>query len=193
MHPPVCVEYEYPTYTPSNYFVSSYYDQLRPRRVVIVTPQSRSSAFRDQEKFAEEFAVQLRNAGIVDAVYTGTDHACNINAIRQGQFDEYQLVRLSQLYNADAVIYCDVVSMTPYAPLNASVSLAMVDARESVLLLAVDGNWDVRDPAVARPFKKFTCRSTRQDNFDSELRLQSPTEFLSFIAAELSQFIQTLQ
>ena len=179
-------------FVPTNYFLSAHYNQLRPRRVVVVSRQSQDATFRGRDVLAEALSVQLRNAGVVEAIVGGTEVQYEINAVRMGRFDEHELVRLSQKYRADAVLYCDLVSMSAYPPLNASVHFVMVDARESIVLLALDASWDTRDPAVTQAFKSYTCKGTGQDDFSSDIYDKSPTEFLNFVAMESAQFVKTL-
>ena len=177
---------------PDNYFVSEYYTTLRPRRVVIVAPPSRFSNFRDQEKFAEAFALELRNHGVAEAVVAREPLDCNIHAIRRGQFDEREVIRLSQWYNADAVVFCDVTNLSAYPPMSAAVSAVMVDAWESVILFAADGKWDLSDGKTNRAFTARNCRANQRDKFATDIFQQSPSHFLEFVADELARFMKKL-
>lgn len=172
--------------TPSSAFVSPLYRQLRPHRVAIVTPANRMQEFHEQDQFAESLAVALREHGVFEAV-VGAEVRCNLNAIQSGHFDEQQLVNLAAMYNADAILYCDVISMSAYDPLQASVALSIVDARESVVLFCSDGNWNMRDPNTKNAFRNF-LQSGGYD-YATESRLESPSDFMEYVADSTAKFI----
>ena len=172
--------------SPANAFVSVHYAKLKPRRVVIVTPHNRTSLFPEQTRFAEAFAAALRRKGVVEAVIAAPT-TCSINAIQSGRFDEEQLVQVAAQYNADAVLYCEVTDFCAYAPLSASVSLSLVDARESVVLLSTDGSWDLRSPDDAYQFRSLLIQSG--DQAEVEMKFNSPSEFTTFIGLLTADFI----
>ena len=175
-----------PDLSPANAFVSDLYAKLKPRRAVIVTPHNRNALFPEQTRFAEALAVALRRKGVMEAVVAAPTK-CSINAIQSGRFDERQLVRVAAEYNADAVLYCDVTNFSAYAPLSASVSLSLVDARESVVLLSTDGGWDLRSPDDAHQFRSLLIQSG--DQAEVEMKFNSPSEFMTFIGLLTADFI----
>lgn len=172
--------------TPSSAFVSPLYRQLRPHRIAIVTPANRMQEFHEQDQFAESLAVALREHGVFEAV-VGSEVRCNLNAIQSGRFDEQQLVNLAAMYNADAILYCDVITMSAYDPLQASVALSIIDARESVVLFCSDGNWNLRDPNTKNAFRNFLQFGGY--DYATESRLESPSEFVEYIADSTAKFV----
>lgn len=183
------IERVIPITTPSNVFVSRFYNEFRPSRIVIVMPQSRSQQFRDQDKFAEALANQLRSAGIVDSVVVGESNTNRYTGM-YARYDERELVDLSQFYNADAVLYCDLTSVSAFAPMHLGVSLTMVDARESVVLMAMNSMWDLRERRTANSFRQHTIRSNSHNGISVDVMYQSPVEFFNFAAWEISQYLK---
>lgn len=188
---PVCttVPLECQYSTPANVLVSQYYDQLKPHRVVIATPASENHLLPEQKKFALALANSLRQVGFSDAVVSPSC-ACDTQAIRKGKFDLQQLVDLSNEYSADAVLYCDVVSFSAYSPLQVSVSMTLVDAGESIAIMAIDGNWDLRDLQTQNSYLNYLSSNPLDSEFQSGVRFQSPTEFLNFVAVDAAKFMR---
>lgn len=175
-----------PVPTPANAFVSTHYGKLKPRRVVIISPNNRMQLFPEQTKFAEALSFALKKKGVMETV-VGKPCACDIHSIQAGRFSEDQLVQLAERYNADAVLYCDVVDFSAYAPLSASISLSLIDARESVVLLSTDGAWDLRNPDDANQFRMLL--SQYGDEAEIAMRFDSPSEFMTFIGILTADFI----
>lgn len=175
--------------SPANILVSQYYHQLKPRRIVIAVPVNRGHSLPEQSTFAKSLANSFRQVGFVDAV-VAPSCSCDMEAIRRGKFDLQQLVDLSQRYSADAVLYCDVASFSSYAPLQASVSMTLVDARESIAIMAVDGNWDLRDLETQNAYMNFLSRNPTDSDFQRGIKFQSPTEFLHFISLDVATFMK---
>lgn len=175
-----------PDPTPSNAFVSPLYSRLRPHRVAIITPSNRMHEFHEQDKFAHALKVGLRKHGVFEAI-VGAEVPCNLNAIQSGNFDEQQLVALANQYNVDAILYCDVNHFSAYDPLQASVALSIVDARESVVLFCSDGVWNTREPGTRGGFESFLYQNG--DEYSVDMRLDSPTEFMSYVADSTARFM----
>lgn len=172
--------------TASNAFVSPFFSELRPHRVAIVTPSNRMHEFHEQDQFAEALAIGLREHGVFEAI-VGAEVPCNLNAIQSGQFDEQQLVNLASQYNVDAILYCDVIAFSAYEPLQASVALSIIDARESVVLFCSDGNWNMREPGTANGFQNFLQQGGA--DYATQSRMESPSEFVGYIADSTAKFI----
>ena len=177
-----CVE------TPANVLVSQYYQQLKPRRIVIATPTSRTHLLPEQRIFALALADSFRQVGFAESVVSPPT-SCDTQTIRKGKLDLQQLVDLSHEYSADAVLYCDVVSFSSYAPLQASVSMTLVDARESIAILALDGSWDLREMQTQNAYMNFLASNPAENEFQSGIKYQSPTEFLKFVSMDAAKFM----
>lgn len=172
--------------SPANVLVSRYYHSFRPKRIVIVVNEHGSHA-REQKDFAHFLANSLIATGCVDAVVASSTD-CNLKHIRQGRFDLQQLVDLSWEYSADAVMYCDLADYSPYPALRASVSLTVVDAHESVALLAMNGVWDLRENSTRFNFTSFLAQGAN-DGFHLRAMENSPTEFLNYVASDIGNCI----
>lgn len=183
------VPVQQPAYkTPANLLVSQYFHQLKPRRIVIATPVSRTHLLPEQTAFANALAESFRYVGFAEAVVCPSC-ACDTQAIRKGKFDLQQLVDLSNDYSADAVLYCDVVSFSSYDPLQASVSMTLVDASEAIAIMAIDGNWDLRDVETQNAYLRYLSRTSSDSEFQKGIKFQSPSEFLNFVSLDIARFM----
>jgi hypothetical protein len=173
---------------PADVLVSQYYQQLKPRRIVIAIPTSRTHLLPEQKTFALALADSLRRCGFADAV-VAPPCACDSQAIRKGKFDLQQLVDLSSTFSGDAVLYCDVVSFSAYEPLEVAISMRLVDARESIAIMAVDGHWDLRDAQTQSSYLNYLSSNPTDNDFQAGIKFQSPTEFLNFVSADVAKLM----
>ncbi|MEM7454618.1 MAG: hypothetical protein AAF456_09740 [Planctomycetota bacterium] len=178
---------------PTNVFLSPRYSEMRPSRIAIVLPQNRLGNFLEQDVFARQLATELSTAGIADTVVASGPTTCRSNTIERGVVDAYELTEVARMTSADAVLYIDVTSVSPYAPLSASVSMALVDTRESVVLMTINNRWSLDDPATSRSYRLHQCRRNEQDGFASDIYSHSPTSFLEFTAADLTRYLSTIR
>lgn len=174
--------------TPANILISQYFHQLKPRRIVIVAPVSQTRLMPEQSTFADSLAQSFRQVGFAEAVLAPACE-CDTAAIRKGKFDMQQLVDLSQNYSADAVLYCDVVSFSSYSPLQASVSMTLVDASESIAIMAIDGNWDLRNSETQSSYMNYLYSNSADSDFQRGIKFQSPSEFLNFVSLDVARFM----
>jgi hypothetical protein len=142
----------------------------------------------EQSTFADALAQSFRQVGFADAVLAPSCR-CDTEAIRKGTFDLQQLVDLSQDYSADAVLYCDVVSFSSYSPLQASVSMTLVDASESIAIMAIDGNWDLRNASTQNAYMNYLYGNPTDSDFQRGIKYQSPSEFLHYVSLDLARFM----
>ena len=187
------LEFVAPVTTPQNVFVSPHFFARTPSRVAIVLPHNRIENFLEQDVFGQQLATELGNAGVAEAIVATGPYYCRSNTIETGTINAYELVAVSKAHSADAVLYVDVTSISPYSPLAASVNLVLVDARESVVLMTVSHRWDLNDRTTAASFQAHRCKVTGQDGFASDIYAESPTTLLEFMAADLARYISTVR
>jgi hypothetical protein len=183
---PAMVEHQ--VHKPTNVLVSRHFSRFKPRRIVIVSPTSHSSVLPEQQEFSRALADSLSRAGFSHAVIA-YPRKCDFDSVHRGKINMQQLVDLSNEYSADSILYSNITSFSPYSPLHASASLTLVDASESVVLMAIDGNWDLRRPEVRDSYQNFLASQGGYRDFEASTRYQSPTEFLRFITDDLAEFI----
>ena len=71
--------------------------------------------------------------------------------------------------------------------MQASVTAAIVDANESIVVLAVDGNWDIADPEIRQAYECFVDQRVNDVPYSSrEIYLQSPKNLFEFIANQVT-------
>jgi hypothetical protein len=139
-------------------------------------------------RFADALAAQLRLAGLFEVVAPeGLRCATTVDAILKGRFDEREMLSLAQTYHCDAVMFLRVNQFQAHWPLQASVTAALVDVNESVVIFAADGNWDTAVPEIKTAFSNFVYRRTTDAHFSArDIQLESPRNLFAFIAARLA-------
>jgi hypothetical protein len=171
---------------PLNRFRSTRFIPGQIRKVVMVAPFGCQSSFREQDGFAGQFASELRAQGVFDVVMSRDIMNCDVKMITTGKFDERIIARLGREYSADAVLFTQLNSFSAYSPLSAAASFALIDTRESVVLMAADGTWDTRDPAILCDFENFV--GLRNRCYATPAYQQSFDEFLSYVATRMAQY-----
>ncbi|HMO13186.1 MAG TPA: hypothetical protein PKD64_01780 [Pirellulaceae bacterium] len=173
-------------------YVSPHLHQLMPKRVLIVPTGTESGQFHSPALFADAMAGAMRAAGIAEIVFPPQINCqMSVDNILSGQFDEHDIIELSRAWHCDAVLFVRVNQLRAFAPLSASVTAALVDATESVVIFAIDGNWDVADPDIKPSYERFVKLSSIECS-DAELRLltQSPNRLFAYIAWQMTTALQ---
>ena len=178
---------------PLNHFHATNYSPHQIRRVVIVAPMGRQTAYREQESFIFQFANELRAQGVFDAVVDQKYFDCDVDTMITGRFDERLVAQLGYEYSADAVLFAQLGTFSAYSPMQAAASFLLVDVRESSVLLAADGMWDIRQDIVRKDFHRFVCQRFGPGSQPAEAYQQSPQEFLSYVATRMAEHVSSVR
>ncbi|MGB7345729.1 MAG: hypothetical protein WBD20_16050 [Pirellulaceae bacterium] len=167
---------------PSTHLVSRHCDVLRPQRIVIVTTQDRQDRLKEQQAFVQSLAHHLGRGRKFDVIVSRDPMCCDRLPMRQGTFDELQLLQISQKYRADCVLYCNLESMSAYAPMQAEMSMLLVNVAESIALVSAKCNYDMRDVDTKQEYLDYV----QQPSSDAESALNvsdhTPSQFIDFAA-----------
>ncbi len=173
-----------------SFFAAKLYAQSPPRRVLILPVRANVQPVGIQMDFAQQLAGQVRSARLFEAI---VDPAlgycsCDMDAILRGRFDEYRLLELTDRYHADAILLTRVNRIQSFDPLQISVTCALVDRNQAIVLAAADGNWSVSDPQTANNWNSWLQHySASVDPETLRIHRQSPTQFQSFIAWQIAR------
>ncbi len=184
-----------PFFDPQNYslFVAPDFASIAPQRVLIVPTGTESGRYQIPIHFAEALAGAIRSAGVAEVVFPPQmECLMTVDRLLTGQFDERDIASLSRNWQCDGILFVRVNQLQAYAPLKASVTAALVDARESVVVFAIDGNWDTSDSEIRAGFEHFVKQGSL-DVSDSEMRLQrqAPSRLMAYVAYQLTSAWQT--
>lgn len=169
-------------------FVAPNFQTDCPKRVLLVPTGTESGRYQVPSHFAEALAGAMRAGGVAEVVFPPQlDCLMSVDRLLTGQFEEADIVHLANAWQCDGVMFIRVNQIQSYAPLKASVTVALVDANESMVVFAVDGNWDTADPDIRAGFENFLKWSVVECS-ESELRLQSqsPGRFFAYIAQQIT-------
>ncbi|MEQ1904035.1 MAG: hypothetical protein ABL888_07635 [Pirellulaceae bacterium] len=170
-------------------FVAPDFSQVAPRRVVIIPTGMEAGGFQAPFKFAEILADSIRGCGLCEVfVPNSVDCRLNIDHLLAGQFEERDISRLAHDYQCDAVLFLRVNSLKAFPPLQTSITTALVDANESVVVFAMDGNWDINDREIRESFEQFnSVANPNQNESEFALQMRSPNRLFHFVAHQTTQ------
>lgn len=170
-------------------YVSPHLSRLQPHRVVIVPTGTESGRYQVPLQFAEALASAIRLAGLTEVVIpTGGDCHLTVDRILSGQFEECEILDLAKTWNCDAVLFVRVNQLQAHAPLRACVTAALVDTRESVVIFAMDGNWDLADAEIRMGFEHFlNTRCLDLPATQQQLQRRSPHQLFAYIAHQITR------
>jgi len=148
--------------------------------------------FELQAQFVEQLASSMREAQLFEVVTDHRLHGCNcdLDAILHGYFNERHLLKLTEQYNCDALMLTRVNQFDYNWPMKTAVTCVMIDRAEAIVLMAVDGFWDVGSPALARSFSSFVLDQNQMVPKEFlAVNQQSPRQFQRFIAWQIARLL----
>ena len=167
--------------------ISRHCAYLQPRRVVIVTTDDRQDRLKEQQLFSATLEKHLRHGQRFDVV-VARDRVCQRNLpMRRGRFDEHELLALSERYNADCVLYCELEQISAYEPMQLQTSILIVHVAEAVSLVAATSTIDLRDPKTRHGYLKFLQHRCRESTTDTTLH--SPSQLIDYASSRLAGVI----
>ncbi len=182
---PVVPTIHQPTYST---FVSPLAPSTRPNRIVLVEAGPSPGSYGESQKLISELAVQIRSAGLFEVVApTNWQPKSQMDTILQGRFNEYEIAALSRQHNADAIAFVRVNELQGFAPMRTSITLAIVDSYETVLLYAIDGTWDTSNAATLREFGEHIAANGHTIPGPNQVQLQSPKALLGFASSQIAE------
>ena len=170
--------------------ISHHCSVLRPRRIVIVAPHNRQDRLMEQDLFARALAKHLRSGQQFDVVVSPDPLCRNSLPMHRGTFNENQLIRLSQRYRADTVLYVELNDVVAYKPMQLSVSHVLVHAAESVALVSASSTIRLDNPHTEAEFLnrvQHHCPSAVTATV-----LHSPTLLIDFAARRTAAAIRSV-
>ncbi len=181
-----------PTVQKFSSFVSPRFTAQPPRRVVIVPTGNSSGRFNAPKKFSSALAAEIRMGGIFEVVEPQhVQCKSTVDGILAGRFDEREMVELARTYSCDAVMFVRVNQLQGHWPLKASVTAAMVDANEAVVVFAIDGNWNTADRDIRGSYERFVDARTGDESHSAKrIHLKSPTNLMAFVAHQMTDVMR---
>ena len=177
-----------------SYFFDPLFQQRPPRRVLLSATSCQRQPYELQTQFVEQLASSLREAQLFEVVTDHRLHGCNcdLDAILHGYFNERHLLKLTEKYNCDALMLTRVNQFDYNWPMKTAITCVMIDRSEAIVLMAVDGFWDVGSPDVARSFASFVLDQNQMvpKEFLSVTQ-QSPRQLQRFIAWQIARLLVT--
>jgi hypothetical protein len=170
--------------------ISRYVASIKPRRLVIVTPDNRQDRLHEHDSFSQSLAAYLRDTGQFEVIVAREKVCENKVPMRSGTFNEHDLLNYSRLYRADSILYLDITSMSGYEPMRMNMSFALISIREAIALVSGSLNVDLRSPFVYQEYANRTIQSSDDHSIDTHQN--SPTRFLDFGAFKTANSLATI-
>lgn len=160
----------------------------QPQRVLMVATGRSDGSYAAQQKMIAELASQFRQLRMFEVIAPRNIRMHSYsNNIAQGKFDEAELAKLARHYNADAVAIVTVNELKSSVPIRVSLSVAIVDSAETVIMAASDSMWDLGDPLVRQHFDRFVDMSLSASNIEKPLLHHSPETVFRFVATNVTR------
>ncbi len=174
-----------------SYFVSQQYWERPPRRVLLMCPDGLHIPTQLRSSTLENVAAQLRQERLFEVIVLEQSYACECNwdAIRKGQFDEYQLLQKTEQYQCDAVMILQIHQFEANWPMNVAVTAALIDRQEAVVLMAGDGQWDLSDLQRQRIYESYLKRFAAIEPQGLSIQRQSPQQMQRYIGWQFAQIL----
>ena len=149
-----------------------------------------NGSYRTHQKIITELAAQIRGQAQFEIVAPRDrylqGHSDNI---LEGKFEEAELVRIAREFNADAVLLIKVNEFRPSPPMRANLSIAILDANESVVAFGMSSVWDLANMNTKQAFEQFLYNTSSGSANEGNLHLQSPNQLFRFIGSQVADSI----
>jgi len=175
-----------------SYFFDPLFQERPPCRVLLAATSCQRQPYELQAQFVEQLASSMREAQLFEVVTDHRLHGCNcdLDAILHGYFNERHLLKLTEQYNCDALMLTRVNQFDYNWPMKTAVTCVMIDRAEAIVLMAVDGFWDVGSPDLARSFSSFVLDQNQMVPKEFlAVNQQSPRQFQRFIAWQIARLL----
>jgi|GEM_PF-3410748 hypothetical protein len=175
-----------------SYFIDPLYLQRRPRRVLLAATSCQRQPFELQSQFVEQLASSLREAQLFEVITDHRLHGCNcdLDAVLHGYFNERHLLSLTEQYNCEALMLTRVNQFDFNWPMKTAVTVVLIDRAEAVVLVAVDGLWDIGSPDLARSYTSFVLDQNQLVPKEFlQVNQQSPRQLQRFVAWQISRLL----
>lgn len=177
-----------------SYFFDPLFQERPPRRVLLAATSCQRQPYELQSQFVEQLASSLREAQLFEVVTDHRLHGCNcdLDAILHGYFNERHLLKLTEQYNCDALMLTRVNQFDFNWPMKTAITCVLIDRAEAIVLMAVDGFWDVGSPDLARSFSSFVLDQNQMVPKEFlAVNQQSPRQLQRFIAWQIARLMVT--
>jgi hypothetical protein len=183
-----------PFFTPANVKVSAPRLPATIRRVLLLPVSADGLAIPEENltRLDAAFLTELTRAARFEVVTLTRDELARVTGSRQlnstAPLPPGFIDRLFNIYNqyaADAVLFVDLTSYSPYPPLAIGVRARLAPIRETELLWAADLTFSAAEPPVANSARRHAlslAKSSGPANLSHTI-LQNPTRFAGYVAA----------
>lgn len=159
------------------------------RRVVGRLPQQRRSTAQQCpiHRVSGTLSNELNATGLFEVVNVAHNlELAGRASMIAGRYDEQLLADMANVYRADAVIVARVTAYHPYDPQRIALTFHLIGTFDANVLAAVNGVWDINQPAVASRAEQLSHRIQATTPHAHDISLQSPRYFAAFVAHEIA-------
>jgi hypothetical protein len=183
-----------PFFTPTNVKTSAPQLPANIRRVLLLPLSAEGLALSEENlnRLDATFLTELNRAARFEVVTITRDELARVTGSRQlnstSPLPSGFIDRLFNIYNqyaADAVLFVDLTSYSPYKPLTLGVRARLAPIRETEILWAADILFSAAEPAVANSARRHALALGKSSGPTdlSHTILQNPVRFAGYAAA----------
>jgi hypothetical protein len=186
-----------PPITYSQYHLDGW-DWDRVARVVVLPIRNESKYTRADEEFRDAISSELQRLGRFEVVTAPPDELARLaTAVHQGgRFDEALLLDFSRRTAADVIVHATLTQYSPYPRPRLGTVIQAIAPSEGKVVASIDGLWDTTDGGIAEELRTYYRQRPKplpiyvrnhsivaDDNFASDLALDSPALFQRYVAS----------
>ncbi|OHE71241.1 MAG: hypothetical protein A2007_00165 [Verrucomicrobia bacterium GWC2_42_7] len=177
-----------PPYKPKNVFAPK---ETIPLRRVVLLPiyfEERDAPFL--LSLEDIFSCELIKNACFEVVTASKEEMAQLFGKQQinssSNFPQNFFPLLNNKYDADGVIFIDLLRYQPYKPIIIGIRAKLVEIKTGKILWAFDNIFDAGSPRVSYAAKLFQMKNEQQDYplDNSDSILHSPSKFSKYVASE---------
>lgn len=165
-----------------------------PRRVALIESGQNKGHYDQNQIMIAELATQFRDRQFFDVVSPCDQRLFgHPDNLVHGKFEEREVVGIARQYNADTLALVRVNELRSHQPLRTSVTVAFINAAQTIVTGSVTGVWDLAKLETAAAFEEFVFGASHgvSNSINSQeavqIQLQSPRNLMRFVAADIAQ------
>ena len=157
------------------------------QRVAVLPMESHREDRKAAELLQQSIIKSLRARGAFEIIEVPATQMgfFQSGVVRNGRYDERQLVALHKQLNVDAVMFSSLNHARLFTPQSWSAICHIVDVRESTIIATAEGVWDMSNSPDVIRFQKFV-ETHNLDLENPELASELPRAVAEFAALEIS-------
>lgn len=180
-----------PASRPVNLYAAPKFDWASVRRIALMPLANETEIPHAGHEMRKALAAELQASGRFQVVLPpyDPDQPCSEDVLKEGQFDELEILRLARQHQVQGVLFGSVTQYQPYAPPRVGLNLLMISPVQGVVIASSNDLWDAREQAVAEDARYYHHQNLDWPGslFVVDRAIESPEVFRRFVAHKVAR------